>query len=263
MATSATTRFNAKDFIADRVLPYSNQQIGGALGGPIIRDKPHYFVSYERENEPNTILTVAAGASRPELLVPDQAAQNSFLGRGDWQIGSNDHFTVRGSYWDWENPFTQVRGTEHPSQAADRSRKAINVMGSWSKVISSNVLQEVRVGYSHFDWQNLLAEPDLANSPTSLSRRLNVGQRRNYPQEFFQNTCSFRYDLSVHRGTHDISSAASSCAGTTPVSGSCCRAASSSSPHPPDLTPRFPADAWNDPSRWDLTGLDPPCSATT
>ena len=49
-------KLNAKDFIANRVLPYSNQQIGGAVGGPIIRDKLHYFLSYERENEPNTIL---------------------------------------------------------------------------------------------------------------------------------------------------------------------------------------------------------------
>ena len=28
-------KFNAKDFIANRVLPYANQQIGGAIGGPI------------------------------------------------------------------------------------------------------------------------------------------------------------------------------------------------------------------------------------
>jgi len=49
-------KWNAKDFVANRVLPYANQQIGAAFGGPVIRDKAHFFLSIERENEPNTIL---------------------------------------------------------------------------------------------------------------------------------------------------------------------------------------------------------------
>ena len=56
-------KWNAKDFIANRVLPYANQQLGGAFGGPLVKDKAHFFVSFERENEPNTIL--AAPASLP------------------------------------------------------------------------------------------------------------------------------------------------------------------------------------------------------
>ena len=38
-------KLNAKDFIANRVLPYANQQLGAAIGGPIVRDKLHYFLS--------------------------------------------------------------------------------------------------------------------------------------------------------------------------------------------------------------------------
>src|SRR5688572_30832100 len=54
-------RFNGKDFVAGRVLPYSNQQSGAAVGGPIIRDRLHYFLSYEYEREPNTIVTSPNG----------------------------------------------------------------------------------------------------------------------------------------------------------------------------------------------------------
>ena len=36
-------KWNAKDFIANRVLPYANQQLGGAIGGPIVKDKAHFF----------------------------------------------------------------------------------------------------------------------------------------------------------------------------------------------------------------------------
>jgi hypothetical protein len=38
-------RLNAADKIAKRVLPYQNQQVGGTLGGPIVKDKMHYFAS--------------------------------------------------------------------------------------------------------------------------------------------------------------------------------------------------------------------------
>ncbi len=248
---------NAKDFIAGRVLPYSNQQIGGAIGGPIIRDRLHYFLSYERENEPNTIITSPPGLPSQSFSFDTKTVQNSFLGRGDWQMKPQDHMTVRASYWDWGNPFTQVAGTEHPSQAADRSRRAVNVVGTWSKVLSSTKLQEVRLGYTHFDWKNLLAVSALANTPNYVFPALTVGQRRNYPQEFYQNTWSGRYDLNWTINSHDMKIGAEYLRWhDTGQWQLLSRGEFIFTSNPADLDRRFPADAWNDPSRWDVTGLD-------
>src|ERR1043166_8582820 len=36
---------NAPDPVAKKVLPFQNQQVGGTLGGPIVRDKMHFFGS--------------------------------------------------------------------------------------------------------------------------------------------------------------------------------------------------------------------------
>ena len=55
---------NAADFLTHTVLPYQNQQIGGSLGGPIVKDKVHYFASYEYEREPGTTFSAPA-ALRP------------------------------------------------------------------------------------------------------------------------------------------------------------------------------------------------------
>ncbi|PYQ74943.1 MAG: hypothetical protein DMG01_19710 [Acidobacteria bacterium] len=49
-------KLNAADAYTGKVLPYSNQQVGGTFGGPIIKDKMHYFFSYEYQREPNTIV---------------------------------------------------------------------------------------------------------------------------------------------------------------------------------------------------------------
>src|SRR5207247_10209197 len=42
-------KLNAADLVAKKVLPYQNQQVGGTLGGPIVKDKIHYFASYRSE----------------------------------------------------------------------------------------------------------------------------------------------------------------------------------------------------------------------
>jgi hypothetical protein len=197
-------KLNSKDFVANRVLPYSNQQLGAAVGGPIVKDKVHYFLSYERENEPNTIITTPNALPGFTWTFPTKLVQNSFLGRADWQMAARDHLTTRVSYWDWDNPFTQVAGTEHPSQVAKRSRRAFNVANTWSRVLSDTTVQELKVGFSHFDWKNQLAEDKLADTPNYVFPTITIGQRRNYPQEFYQNTFSFRYDLTTSRGKHDL-----------------------------------------------------------
>ncbi len=251
-------KLNEQDFIANRVLPYSNQQWGAAIGGPIVRDKLHYFLSYERENEPNTILAASAALGPTATWsFPTKLVQNSFLGRADWQVRQGDHITSRVSYWDWGNPFTQVSGTEHPSQVADRSRKAFNVSNTWANVLSDKTIQEVRLGYSHFDWKNQLAVSALANTPNYVFPSLTVGQRRNYPQEFYQNTWSLRYDLTTNRGAHDLKFGAEFLRWHDTGSWELLsRGEFIFSATPADVLRRFPVDAWNDPTRWDVTGLD-------
>lgn len=250
-------RLNAKDFVANRVLPYQNQQIGAAIGGPIVRDKAHYFLSYERENEPNTIITTPNALPGFTWTFPTKLVQNSFLGRYDWQMASRDHLTTRVSYWDWKNPFTQVGGLEHPSQAADRSRQAINVANTWARVLSDTTVQEVKVGYSHFEWKNLLAVDALKGTPNYVFPTITIGQRRNYPQEFYQNTFSFRYDLTSSRGRHDLKAGVEFLRWRdTGQWQLLSRGEYIFNTTPSDLARRFPFDAWNDPTRWDLTGLD-------
>ena len=40
--------------MAGVVLPYQNQQLSTTFGGPIVRDRIHYFLNYEFEREPKT-----------------------------------------------------------------------------------------------------------------------------------------------------------------------------------------------------------------
>src|SRR5207248_1136084 len=74
-------KFNAPDPVANRVLPYKNQQVGGALGGPIVKDKIHYFASYEYEREPGTLLISNSVLPGQSFTVPYKNGQKSLLAR--------------------------------------------------------------------------------------------------------------------------------------------------------------------------------------
>ena len=77
--------FNAADFVAKRVLPYSNQQTSFTFGGPIIRDRLHFFGSYEYEREPKTfVYETPYPAFNMDLESTDRAHKP--LGRVDFQI---------------------------------------------------------------------------------------------------------------------------------------------------------------------------------
>ncbi len=193
--------FNAKDPVANKVLPYQNQQLGGALGGPIVKDKIHYFVSYEYEREPSTIFTAPSALPGQSFTIPVKTTQKSFLGRVDDQLTQNDRLTVRGSRWDWGNPFVLAAGG-HPSNASVQTKNATNIAGAWSKVLSDTKVQEVHVGYNNFAWTN---EPQPGqNTPEYDFVGLTIGAPYNYPQLFYQDNIEGRYDLTWHKSSHDL-----------------------------------------------------------
>ena len=74
--------------------PYSNSQVGGTVGGPIVQSKLHYFASYEREREPNTAV-ISPAALAPQLItMPIEEKKDYYLGRFDAQFGTKDHLVA-------------------------------------------------------------------------------------------------------------------------------------------------------------------------
>jgi hypothetical protein len=255
-------RFNAADFVAKRVLPYQNQQVGFSIGGPIVRDKIHYFATHEYERQPSTFFVQPPGYTA-NIEFSNKVTQSRFLGRGDWQISEKDHLSVRFTTFYAKEPFgalgggsTYTAGNLHPTFASDLPRNNHATMVNWSRVLNPNMVQEVKAGYFHYHWNHVPAD-GVPLTPQYVFPGYIVGARSNYPEEFWQDTPSVRYDLSWHKSTHDLK-----------IGGEFLRWHDSGwwllrtrglytfTALPSDIERRFPLDAWNDPSRWDLSGLD-------
>jgi hypothetical protein len=118
------------NFLNQNVAQFSNWQMGGSIAGPIIKDKLHYVLAYDRQSvsEPFFTLDVANQADWARLQVaPDSVTRfldilrrsyglpqgqqtgrfdrgnelNTLFARADWTINDRNRLTVRHNYSDW------------------------------------------------------------------------------------------------------------------------------------------------------------------
>ena len=250
-------KFNSPDLVANKVLPYSNQQLGATLGGPIVKDKVHYFASYEYEREPGTLFSNPSLLPGESFTIPYKNGQKSFLARVDDQLNAANRLTVRGSYWAWANPEVLTAGNP-PSEASDQTKNATNVLGTWSRVMSGgNRILEIKGGYNGFHWTNA-PEASMLGTPEYRIPGLTIGAPYNYPQTLKQDNWTGRVDFSVHKDKHDLK-----------IGGEYIHVHDGGpwyiqragffnfSSAPPNLTSIFPQGSELNPSLWNLAALNP------
>src|SRR5258705_559273 len=97
-------KFNAKDPVAKTVLPYQDQQISATFGGPIRKDRIHYFVSYEYEREPQTYVYSTPYPKFNGTLIGVRR-QDTEMGRFDFQFSPQTRLTLRGNRYDNRIPY--------------------------------------------------------------------------------------------------------------------------------------------------------------
>ena len=244
--------FNAPDPFLNRVLPYSNQQIGGTIGGPIVKNATHYFVSYEREREPNTAF-IAPNALAPQTrTMPIADDKNAFLGRFDAQFGARDHLVVRANYY---NRFLPSDGVvNHPSRGTKKDIASVFGQANWSRVSSSRLLQELKAGFYRYYW-TYSAMDGLILTPEYQFPGFIIGLNWNYPEYLTEDRYPIRYDLTLNTGTHDLKIGGEWLIGVDsgdwPARS---RGQMFFSALPPDAGARFPLD--KDADSWNFSGLD-------
>ena len=121
------------------------QQWGGTLGGPILRDKAHYFASLERVVLDSAVTTNIV--SRPDLNRTDFESTrvwNTFV-RGDQQLNANNTWGIRWLRETSPQPL-QIQATNHtPSRHEAETDIDWTLVGNLSSVIGSTKVNTFRV----------------------------------------------------------------------------------------------------------------------
>ncbi len=249
--------FNADDSVAHKLLPFSDQQFGGTVGGPILKDKLFFFFAYEGERQPNTIFDTPTGFSTTYSFA-NELRTNSYLLHTDWQLNANNRLTLRGTAYTWAEPFNLASAaggsSSAPSRAADSTRTSYSVLLTWNSTITPSIVNEAKIGFNHFDWLNT---PLVNSQEYDLPGGITVGGPYNYPQHFIQASEQYRDDLFWLKGTHSLKTGIDFL--HTKYSGLFQQnirgrvTAFSSAAGSLNLNTIFPV--WNNPSTWNLTAL--------
>src|SRR5881396_67946 len=256
-------RFNAADFVSKRVLPYSNQQLSGTLGGPIVKDRVHFFGSYEYEREPKTY-TYNSPYPAFNVDVHFPARVHKLLGRLDYQFSPATRLSVRASGFNNLFYAGANAATDHPSAGGTRGRVATQYFATLTHVISNRTVNQLKGGLTNYERQDqpnvrwkgadFPYHPILHGGPVIIQLRgYTIGAS---PINIFQDTQSIRDDLSTHLGPHDLKVGGEYLRFHNNY-GWCLRCdgvivADTATP-PANLESLFPV--WNDASTWNLAPL--------
>ena len=200
------SEFNAADPVAHKVLPFSDQMFGGSVGGPILKNKLFFFFSFEGERQPSTIFNsptayLNASGQQISFTFPNSLTTRAYLLHSDYQINDKQRLSVRASGSTYAVPFANVTGTSAPMRATDATRTFYAVTGTWTWTITPALVNEAKIGYSHFSWSNNA----LFNTQEYRSLDGNSwGSPYNYPQQLGQNNTQYRDDLFWLKGDHSF-----------------------------------------------------------
>ncbi|MBX7185470.1 MAG: TonB-dependent receptor [Vicinamibacteria bacterium] len=180
---------------------YRKNQFGGSLGGPIVKDKTHFFVSVERVQQDTTQSVSTKG------LFPDKDGvfnvpfrENLAVAKINHQFNSNNYLSVRYGYNKNEQPYGAGPNTP-PEGWGTSTNKFHSANVNINSALSGGRLNEFVYQFSYF--KNFIS----ANSSLpyeTFPNGVTVGQSINTPQTTEQHKHQFRDDFSWTMGKHDL-----------------------------------------------------------
>jgi hypothetical protein len=205
--------------------PFSQQQYGFTLGGPIVKDKAFYFVALDYQNgdstkqtDPNRIeqrvVDYFASLGSPNENGSIQRTNDArvFLAKVDWQLSPKNLATIRYNYtWSDQKNGTFDVDSWGVSANADEKDYSHAVTGSLVSNISTNLLNEFRFQWAKewrpraYDGPDITGQnrplPDTAFDFASAYR---FGEPFFIPVDYFDERVQFNDNISVVKGRHSM-----------------------------------------------------------
>lgn len=168
--------------------PYERKQYGASLGGPIVKDKAHWFATYEKTDEKTQAVLATGPFSTP--LKDELGTAKATL-----NISPKQYLQVRYGY----QKNSQKYGASplaSPDSLGTITNKYSSILAGHTLQIGSDSLNEFLFQYTKFE--NLIAAD--SNNPTIyFPSGLHTGQNINTPQSTNQTKYQYKDDYSFTR----------------------------------------------------------------
>ncbi len=143
---------NGQPNYLDHAAPFSQQRVGGFVGGPIIRNRLFFFTGAERLNkDSSTILGIADywRAQGLETVLPSGTEDHPYLVKGDLNVNNGNRLSVR-----YDRSVRRELNLSQTGSAADtkEDRYAFggpiwNVVGNYTATLGNSSFHEARLFY--------------------------------------------------------------------------------------------------------------------
>ena len=191
--------------------PYSRQQFGGSIGGPVRKSKDFLFFTLERTRESTSIveepslytqlvLAEPLGA-KPASTIPTPYFDWRYNGRWDHVINDKNNFFVSYTNQNNNGQNDQSTGTSDLTAGNFTTNQLILASANLNSVISPTIVNAVTVGYQY--WNNLI-DSTIREPTISFPSGESFGTNGNVPQQSFQKKWQFKDDLSITHGNHNF-----------------------------------------------------------
>jgi len=210
------SKFNAKNPVLNIVEPIKNQQLSTTLGGPLIKNKLHYFGNYEYEREPKTS---TFNTPYPAFNVQLEGTNNQKKGglRFDYQASPQARLMVkysRAAIWE---PVVPGSLQSHPAATGTNREYNKEMLFQFTQVLSNRAVNEIKGGEAVFGlentnlttWSNHWQKANGINtgSPRITFTGFAIGGNQNFPRHQDQWVWNVRDDFTYSynaKGHHDL-----------------------------------------------------------
>lgn len=214
------TPFSARPFFYGGVArpPAVVDDVTGAFGGPIIKDKWQFFAGYERVNrdlagEPARVVQitqanrdalVAAGVPQNAFVpsIPTAQKVNFFIVRTDWQVNDRNHVVGRYNLFRNTSPFNIGGGFNTLERSIDFVDASDSGAVQLISNLSGNVLNEFRYQYARRNSQNLANANSGKGITVNITNVANFGAPTNDVIQPLQVSNQFLDNLTITHGQH-------------------------------------------------------------
>jgi hypothetical protein len=261
-------RFNAEDHVLGRKRPIDIQQYSMTAGGPILRDRFHFFGNFEYEREP---LTSIWNTPFPAFNIELNGKRTAKVGglRLDYQLSPQMRLMAKVNR---SKAFTPFGGgnNNHPAGTGTDDETTGSEAIQLTQVLSNRALNEIKAGHADYrhgnqnltKWTKHWQAPRVTTgSPRITFRGFSVPGNNNYPRYRGQDTYSVRDDFTFSYnagGRHDLK-AGGEYLFDNGVTNNCSRCMGNidarGGPLPANLPEILPV--WNDADTWNLAALSP------
>jgi Carboxypeptidase regulatory-like domain len=190
---------------------YSRQQYGGAIGGPIRKDKDFGFFAYEGLRERSSLpvtslafqeLTLAAPLGAvPAHTIGTPFDEKRYNGRVDHFFSENEKMYVSYSAQDNKSNNDQSTGQVDTTEGNFTINDLIIANGTLTSILTPKTINNFTVGFQY--WNNLI-DSTTRKPYFTFPDGVSFGTNINVPQKSSQHKFQFRDDFSHTKGKHTL-----------------------------------------------------------